>query len=261
MTIKKINRYFLSSIFLLLSFSFFGESLVNTISAYTFTSPSYQIQWGNFNVAGGTKKSASGITLTDSVGQNAPGQFNSTGFIVKAGFQYVYDPTYPFSFQIDNLNLNFGSLIPQVGTTLTNIITVSTPSAKGYEILAMQDHPLSSFSSGITIPDTRCDAGTCSESNSGVWTSNTVYGFGFNAIGINSSGVATGVGTSSIFTNATYYRQFADNQTGENNQVIMAEPHPVNRHSARISYRLVIDRTQPAGVYQNSITFIAVPKY
>lgn len=247
------------SAFLYLLLTFFLPQ--KNIFSQTFTSTNYKIQWGTFDIAGGTKKAPSGLTLTDSVGQNAPGQFNSAGYIVKSGFQYAYDQVYPFAFKIDNLNLNFGSLTPQVGTTLTNIITVSTPSSKGYEILAFEDHPLNSFGTNTTIPDTTCDAGTCSETSSGVWTGNTSFGFGFNAVGINGSGAVTGVGTSGIFTNTTYFRQFANNQAGENNQIIMTESQPVKDHQARISYRIVVSQNQPAGVYQNSINFIAVPKY
>ncbi len=253
MKLKKI----IPILFLLFLFLLSKKNII----AQSFSSASFRIQWGNFNMTGGTKKAPSGLTLTDSVGQNAPGQFNSSGFIVKSGFQYAYDTLSKFSFQIDKLSLNFGTLVPNVGSTQSNIITISTPSAKGYEILAMEDHPLNIFQTNNNIPDTTCDAGTCSETVSGVWTGTTSYGFGMNAIGINTSGVATGVGTSSIFTNNTYFRQFANFQAGENNQVIMTESNSVKDHSARITYRIVIDKPQAAGLYQNSINFVAIPKY
>jgi hypothetical protein len=250
---NKIHLFFLLFTFYFLLFSV-------PVLAQTFNSNSYQIQWGNFNMTAG-RKSSSSYTLTDTVGQNAPGQYDSAGFIVKAGAQYAYDQLTPFSFQINGLDLNFGHLTPNIGSTVTNTITVSTPTSQGYQVMVNEDHPLSSFGTTTTIPDTTCDASNCSEAVSGVWTGTSAFGFGFNAIGIDSSGVATGVGTSNIFTNNTYFRQFANRFSNEDNQVIMAENSPVKNHSARITYRIVINSNQSAGTYQNSINFIAVPKY
>ena len=244
-----------SFIFIFVLLFFF---LSKKISAQTFTSPNYQIEFGNFNMTGG-KKTSTTYTLTDTVGQNAPGKYTNTGFTVKAGFQYIYDLYQSFSFKIDDLDLNFGALVPQVGSTQSNIITITTPSAHGYDILASENHPLLAKSS--TIPDTTCDSGTCDQSTSGVWTQITTYGFGFNAIGINSSGVVTNVGTSNFFADNTYYRQFASVKDNETPQVFMSESQPAKNHSAKITYKINISQNQPAGNYENAINLIAVPKY
>jgi len=228
--------------------------------AQTFDSNSYHIDFGNFNMTSG-KKSSANYTLTDTVGQNAPGQYDSAGYIIKAGFQYLYDKNIPLSFIISNLDLNFGSLTPNIGSTVTNTLTISTPTGRGYDILVIANHPLQSIGGNSTIPDTKCDSGTCSESTSDVWASNSTYGFGFNAIGVNSSMVATGVGTSNYFTNSTYFRQFADNSASETAKIIMSESAPVKDHSALITYKINISSDQAAGTYQNSINYIAVPKY
>jgi hypothetical protein len=256
---KQVIYYFSFSV-LILCFSFLGPKIVNQISAQTFSSPSYKIQWGNFNMTSG-KKTSPNYTLTDTVGQNAPGQFDSAGYVLKSGAQYAYENQVKFSFKIDDLNIDFGVISPNIGSTDSNVITVSTPSGKGYEILAREDHPLTSFFGNHTIPDTKCDSGTCSESTSGVWTGSSAYGFGFNAIGINDSGVATNVGTSAYFPNSTYFRQFANASASEINQVIMSENNQVKEHSAKITYRVVIGPNQSSGEYQNTINFIAVPKY
>ena len=228
--------------------------------AQTFDSNSYHIDFGNFNMTSG-KKSSANYTLTDTVGQNAPGQYDSTGYIVKAGFQYLYEQNIPLSFIVSNLDLNFGSLTPNVGSTVTNTLTISTPTGHGYDILVVTNHPLKSIGSNSTIPDTKCDSGTCSESVSGVWTSNSTNGFGFNVVGVNSSMVVTGVGTSNYFTDSTYFRQFADASVSETAKIIMSEPTPVKDHSALVTYKINISPNQPAGTYQNSINYIAVPKY
>jgi len=224
--------------------------LLPTISfAQTFDSTSYHIDFGNFNMTSG-KKSSTNYSLTDTVGQNAPGRYNTTGYILKAGFQYLYESGIPLSFEISNTNLNFNSLTPNIGSTVTNTLTISTPTGHGYDILAIANHPLKSL--GNTIPDTKCDSDSCSESVSGVWTSNSTYGFGFNA---------NGDGTSSYFTNATYFRQFADNSSGETAKILMSESTRVKDHSALITYKINIPPLQAAGTYENSINFIAVPKY
>lgn len=254
--------YRLSFIFYHLSFIVYLFSfLVSPVFAQHFSSPSYIIDWGNFNITSG-KKSSTHYSLTDTVGQNAPGQFNSSAYIVKSGFQYIYDTYNQFSFTISNLSLNLGSLVPGVASTATTIITISTPSGHGYQIMAGQNHPLS-LSDGTTIPDTKCDDNTCTESLSRPWILSTTYGFGLNALGIDSSGTVTNVGTSQFFSDSTYFRQFTNlsSTPPKSPQIIMAEDSPVKNHSARISSKAVVSATQAAGNYQNSLIFTAIPKY
>lgn len=217
----------------------------------TFDSASFHIDWGNFNMTSG-KKNSTNYTLTDTVGQNAPGQYDSTGYVVKSGFQYIYEKSVPFSFSINNLNIDFGHLTPNVGSTAANILTVSTPTKHGYEVYVTANHPLTTIGTNATIPDTKCDSNNCSESVSGIWSNNSTYGFGFNA---------SGDGTASYFTNNNYYRQFANSSVGENAQICMSENVPVENHTANITYKVLISSNQPAGNYQNSINFMAIPKY
>jgi hypothetical protein len=244
---KKIF-YFLI-IFLLISTIYHIRS--NISFAQTFDSTHFHIDFGNFNMTSG-KKTSSSYRLTDTVGQNAPGQFNNSGYVVKAGFQYIYEQSLPLSFNISNLDLNFDSLIPNVGSTRTNTLTISTPTINGYEVMAIADHPLLTIGTNTTIPDTKCDSNSCSESASDIWNSSSAHGFGFNA---------NGDGTSSYFTNSNYFRQFADNSLGETAKVIMSENNSVQNHSALITYKINISPIQPMGIYQNSIDFIAIPKY
>jgi len=238
-----------------LLFTFFFLLSTNYILAQHFVSPSYIIDWGNFNITSGQKNSAN-YTLTDTVGQNSPGRYDSTGYIVKSGFQYIYDTFYQFSFTIDNLNLNLGTLVAGVGSTTSNIISITTPSGQGYQIMIKQNHPLSQRV-GTTIPDTACNASSCNVSTSGIWSLSNVYGFGFNAIGINSSGATTNIGTSSYFTDNTYYRPFSSTTS----QTIMSSNSPAKSNYARISYKANISAIQSAGFYQNAVIFTAVPKY
>jgi hypothetical protein len=220
-------------------------------TAQHFESSSYTIDWGNFNITSG-KKSSTNYSLTDTVGQNSPGQFDSTGYTAKMGFQYIYDILInKLSFEISTLDLNFGSLVPNIGTTLTNTLTITTPSGHGYDITVSENKLLTNFT-GQTIPDTVCDSGTCSESSSGLWTQNTTYGFGLGA---------SGPGTSSYFATTSHYRQFANRSANETPQTIASENSPAKDRLTQITYKINISPLQPAGEYQNAITFTAVPKY
>lgn len=219
--------------------------------AQIFDSASYHIDFGNFNMTSGSKRSPN-YRLTDTVGQNAPGQYDKNGYTIKAGFQYIYQQNTPFSFEISNLDLEFGSLTPNVGSTVTNTLTINSPLSFGYEILAIADHPLTTIGDNSVIPDTKCDTNVCSDSISGPWTESSTYGFGFNA---------SGVGASSYFTDSTEFRRFANASLNETPKTIVSETTKAIDHSALITYKINISPNQAAGTYQNSINFIAVPKY
>jgi hypothetical protein len=211
--------------------------------AQHFESSSYIIDWGNFNITSGRKNSAN-YSLTDTVGQNAPGAYSKNGYTIKSGFQYIYNTFNEFSFSIDNLNITLGDLVPGIGSTDTNIITVTTPSGHGYQVMSRYNHPLVN-EYGTTIPDI----------SPGNWTSNTIYGFGFNVIGINNTAPLN------YFANSDYYRPFSLIP-----ETIMSEDNPIinstfKYHSAQVSYKANISAIQPPGNYENSIIFIAVPKY
>jgi len=125
---------------------------ISPANAQQFSSSSYKINWGNFNMTSGLKKSTN-YQLTDTVGQNAPGYSEKNGIAIKAGFQYIYDTFTELSFSIDKLNINFGTLEPGVGVTDTNLLIVTTPSGRGYQITAQENHPLW-ISPNHFIPDT-----------------------------------------------------------------------------------------------------------
>ena len=103
-------------------------------------SPTFEIQMSTINLTGGSKSSAT-YKLTDTVGQTFQGQFNSAGYVILAGFQYIHTLT-PFSFKISNLDIDFGSLVPGTPSLLSNTLTVTTGSAYGYSVKTIEDHPL-----------------------------------------------------------------------------------------------------------------------
>jgi len=225
--------------------------------AQHFESDSYIIDWGNFNITSG-RKSSDTYNLTDTVGQNAPGQYDGS-VIIKSGFQYIYDMIYYFSFQIDDLTIDFGNLVPELPSTDINTLTITTPSGHGYQILSHQNHSLKN-EVGQTIPDVTGDNGLATESQQDTWTQINTYGFGLTAIGLDGTN-PTGVGTSQYFPTTDDYRQFANYALSETQQIIASETGPVKNRSIQVTYKANIDTFQSTGNYQTAVTFTAIPNY
>ncbi len=214
-------------------------------------SSSYFIQFSTINIGGG-QISSPNYELGTTIGQTAQGQFDSAGFIVKAGFQYIH-PLVPFTFTISNLDINFGTVSPQIPATATNTLTVTTGSAYGYAVKVVESNSLRISNGSATIPDTSCDlALTCTIADATPWTSNTRYGFGYNMQG-------TDVDTSD-FVNSTYFRPFPI-QNIDSPATVMSRPNVATGSSATATYKINISGSQAAGTYQNSLQYIAIPSF
>lgn len=217
------------------------------------TSDSFVITFGNFNTTSGEKESAS-YNVTDTVGQTFQGPFGSYGsssYFVGAGFQYIYQMN-TFSFRVSQTALDLGELTTDVHNTASHTVTITTKGAGGYNVYAYEINPLR-HSNGVTIiPDTTCNAGTCSETTAQVWTTQAVSGFGFNA---NGNDVAAD------FVNNTYFRQFANREAAESMQSIMSSANVGEARTATITYKAGPEDNQAAGNYQTGIVYVAVPGY
>ena len=212
-------------------------------------SPNYRIIFPNFNSGAGIPTSTN-FNLNTTIGQNAPGLYSSSGYRVKAGFQYI-NSIIPFSFSISDIQKNFGTLTPNSPSTTTSTLIVSAGGAGGYLIKASENHPLQTSDASDSIIDTLCDT-TCSESTAAVWTSSTKYGFGFNM---------SGDDVPADFVGSTYFRQFADRSNCETQTTIMSSVNVGRERTATITYKVNISSVQPAGTYQNIIMFTAIPGY
>lgn len=226
--------------------------LPTPVHADNLDSDNYTIQMGNINMTSGRKSSAS-YTLTDTVGQTFQGQFDSNGYVLLAGFQYIHSLT-TFSFSISDLSIDFGSLTPSTPQTATNQLTVTTGSV-GYAVTAIENHALQIPSASATIPDTSCDpATTCTISNADVWADNSAYGFGYNMSGddINSSD----------FVDSTYFRPFANQANADDPVSVMSRnAAATSSATATVTYKLNVSPTQQAGTYTNLIQYIATPTF
>lgn len=221
------------------------------VKADTLLSPSYTIQMSSINIGAGTATSSS-YALNTTIGQTIQGLFGTTGYLVKAGFQYVH-PLIPFSFKISNLNISFGTLVPGSPSSLSNTLTVTTGSAHGYLVNTIEDHSLRLVNGTATIPNTSCDlALTCTITDATPWTDPTRYGFGYNIQG-------TDVNTSD-FVNSTYFRPFPV-QNVDQPVTIMQRNGVATNSAATVTYKINISGSQAAGTYQNSIQYIATPSF
>ena len=247
---------------ILILFIFFFTKQIQ--ADYRFQSDTYIIDWGTFNITSGNKTSTN-FKLSDTVGQNAPREYTNTPYILQSGFQYIYNTLNKFSFIIedDDLEVALGTLTSGVGKTSFHYIAISSPAGNGYQIMVHQAHPLQN-EVGISIPNTSCNIGsTCTISSSTDWTSSSSYGFGYNALGVNSSNIVDNIGTSLYFSNKNKYRPFADQSTNppQNNQIIMSQNQPTQNKRAKITYKVNISPIQSSGEYETNIVFTAVPRY
>lgn len=214
------------------------------------SSTSFVIQMGNLNMTSGEKSSGT-YTITDTVGQTAPGQYSSAGYYVKAGFQYIYTIG-TFSFSISNTAVNLGTLTTNQFSTGTTVLTVSAKGAGGYIVTASENNRLRTANQANNIPDTTCDSGTCTETTAAVWSTATNNGFGYNM---------TGNDIPAAFASSTYFKQFADQSLFESAQTIMSNTGVGKNRQATVTYKVSISGTQAAGLYENAITYIATPGY
>jgi hypothetical protein len=226
------------------------QGFSGSANAVNMSSDSYELQFTNLNMTSGSKSSTN-YNILDTLGQTGAGQYSSTGYYVKAGFPYI-KTIIPFSFTISDLSIEFGTLTVGVGTTAINTLTVSSGGAGGYSVSAFEDQPLKLQGSATTIPDTTCDASDCDEVDAGVWTSNSIYGFGYNMSG---DDVPAG------FVNSSYFKQFADETIPESAQIVMSSTDVGANRIATVTYKVNVSSTQAAGNYENFITFIATPGY
>ena len=214
-------------------------------------SPTFEIQMSTINLTGGNKSSAS-YKLSDTVGQTFQGQFNSAGYVILAGFQYI-NTLIPFSFKISNLDMDFGHLVPGTPSLLSTTLTVTTGSAFGYTVKTIEDHPLRMSDGTTTIADTACDLATpCLPTDANIWSDPTRFGFGYNMQG-------TDVDTAD-FVNASYFRPFPV-QNIDNPVNVMARGNVATSSAATAFFKVNVSGSQAAGTYQNSIQYIAIPSF
>ncbi|MBI4091723.1 MAG: hypothetical protein HY427_00755, partial [Candidatus Levybacteria bacterium] len=85
------------------------------------------------------------------------------------------------------------------------------------------------------------------------WTSPLTYGFGYRCDNV------SGSDCSSAFATTNFYKQFASEEAVEPAQVVMSTSNVGRNRQGKITYKINISASQPAGIYQNVIKYIATP--
>ena len=150
--------------------------------------------------------------------------------------------------------VSFGPLVLGTYNNLAQSLHCITNSQNGYVIQAFENRPMTMLGSTTTIPDTKCD-GACSAVAATAWTTYSSSGFGYSLeVGTTSAGATLGI------TTTGQYKSFG---VGNGNaQTIMSRTNnPSATDSVYICYRATASTFQPAGTYENSISFIATATF
>lgn len=207
-------------------------------------SNNYNLLFTTVDIGGGTTSSTN-YTIDVSLGQTAAKKWAENGYIVKAGFQYVH-VLYPFSFELSDTTLDFGTLLPNTPVTEQLTATVNHR-GQGYEVKVYEDHKLQTFDGSAWIDDTVCDGPNCTATNAEVWDLPGTYGFGYNV---------SGHDVSPDFEGLTYFRPFSTSPV-----TFMESSQAAKDRQSLVKAKVNINSTQGAGTYQTVLRFIAVPKY
>jgi len=242
-----MKRSLLIIVLLIIPYSLFTSHLF----AVDMESSRFIIESANTTSAAGNKAS-SNYKLSDTIGQVAAGQFSSTGYVVKAGFQYIHS-VIPFSFSISDTSIDLGTITPNTPATQNAILTVYFGSAGQYQVTVAEESTLKTPGTS-SIPDTACNGGadTCNESQAKLWNSSSAYGFGYNMQG---NDIPTD------FVSSSYYRPFPDLSVSESPAVVMSSLNVGKNRQGTITFKANISPIQPAGSYQTIVNFVATPTF
>ncbi len=215
------------------------------VYAYTMSNDQLILQMGNINSS--TRPQNAMPTESEVSGQN---QVLGNNYTISFGLSSNTKQSLTFNFS--NPVIDFGPLsgINPITRTATFSITSLFPS----EVMAQEDHELVN-QNGDKIPDTTCDNGTCSEDSGSTWTSALTYGFGFRCDNLMGNLCA------SLFQTANTFSQFANQEKAEQEEILAKTNGSRIMQKGQITYELNISGTQPKGIYENTISYIAMPEY
>ncbi len=156
----------------------------------------------------------------------------------------------PFLFSISSTSIFFGEIEPGEPFLRTQSISVSPGSAKGFQVLAQQDHPLTS-SDNAQIPNTSCDSGSCTNILSDSWELPLTYGFGYTCADVTSEACVSSF-------RSKLYKRFSSLSFNENpSQVLFQSKN--DKSESIIEYKLNVSPTQVKRTYSNTINYYFIP--
>jgi hypothetical protein len=163
-----------------------------------------------------------------------------------------------------------GATITAIGTAATSVpfgtisansfyqgcqdLVVSTNAGNGYSVTVQESSAMRTVDGRLSIPDTTCDGGTCTESVAAAWTNATKNGLGhtcFNQLNHDCN---------AAYSSGTNFRQAANLSAGETAQSVMSSSTAATA-TGRVKYRLSAGSAQPAGTYTTIISYTIYATY
>ena len=154
-----------------------------------------------------------------------------------------------------NASVPFGVMALDTFKAAAQLLTVSTNAVSGYVVTAIENSRLSNLATSPSyIPDTTCDNNLCNETTSDTWaTATNNPGFGYT--------VAVVANAPTIAPTAPNYQHFPSLADVESPFQIMSNATIASSQQAHVCYKLSVDATQPAGNYENQITYTATASF
>lgn len=221
-------------------------------NALTMTNDNWSIDIGNVNNETDNITNTK-TTSNSNIGKIGPNSYGGKNYSVKLGFKQSRSPEL-FSFSLNQTVINFGLLTATNPVTRTSTLTISNEGLPGYQVFASENNTLKN-ELNISIPDTTCDNGSCTETIAAPWKATLTYGFGYRCDTIADAACTP------TFNDPDEYKQFADSSKHEPSQTILKGNDGKPTRKAKITYKVNISGTQAPGTYSNTITYIAVPTY
>lgn len=170
----------------------------------------------------------------------------------KAVTSYEKVQVQPMKLHVNPILVSFGLLSATNPTKREVTIALTNPTASRYSLIGYATSSLTDKETKAAIPDTTCDAGTCTEVTASSWESILTYGFGYRC---------NGKDCSRAFLNSNTYMHFANYTRGQTHETILSGQQAHTGRNAQIVLKTNIPGTQPQGLYTNTIVFIATPSY
>ncbi len=245
-----LARQPLVSCYLLLVACYLLLVVLPTAGAQTMSNKDYIIKMQGFNAISGAATNTN-YKLRSTAGEFSPVVSEGVNFKVSAGFENI-ESVPPFSVSLSSDLIDFGGLSPTNPIIRTVDLSVYSLSTFGYSVIASEDNALKS--NKTNIPDITCDNGECSQEAAAEWINVLTYGFGYRCDNI------IGLDCESSFSKSNFYKHFADTSNSQFPQSVMAGIGSKNK-DVKMSYKVNISGNQAEGIYNNTITYIAVPNF
>lgn len=158
-----------------------------------------------------------------------------------------------FALKINTDKMTFGRITP--GEALQRTITqdIIPGSSTGFQLFAFEDHSPLDKAKKVSVPDTTCDNGNCTNALTDTWNSPLTYGFGFRCDSKDSI-------CSTAFLETGVYRKLPSLEFGDN-ALPFAYGLGIKPKQVTTTYKINIPGSQPEGIYQNKITLLASPLF